>query len=114
MITFTILVRRKPELTHDEFLEHHRKHSELFKALPASIREQIRRYTLSHPAGEKIPGLPESAFDGVVELCFEDMGGLMALLSSKEYQGTIRPDEGKFLDLARCEFFLGNESVILP
>jgi hypothetical protein len=42
------------------------------------------------------------------------MSGLMALLASTEYQTTIRPDEERFLDLPRCEFFLGKETIIIP
>jgi hypothetical protein len=114
MIKFTILVRRNQELTPDGFLEHHRQHSALFATLPVPIRNNIRRYTLSHPTGEYIPGLPETSFDGMVELCFDDIGGLMALLASTEYQTTIRPDEERFLDLSRCEFFLGKETIVIP
>ena len=39
MLKFTILLRRKPSLTHDEFVAYHReRHAPLFCALPA-IRE---------------------------------------------------------------------------
>ena len=35
MIKFTILLRRKPSMTHDEFVPHHReKHAPLFSTLP--------------------------------------------------------------------------------
>lgn len=113
MIKFTILARRNPQLTEQEFLEHHKRHSALFATLPEQVKSHIRRYTLSHPAEEQVPGLPESGFDGVVELCFDDMGALMAVLNSKEYQTTILPDEERLLDLARCLFFLGNETEVI-
>jgi hypothetical protein len=51
--------------------------------LPAShFSRTDPSYTLSHPTEEQILGLPKSSYDGVVELCFDDMSGLMALLAS--------------------------------
>ena len=50
MIKFTILLRRKPPMTHDEFVAYHRdKHAPLFSALPA-VRQHVRRYVQCHAA----------------------------------------------------------------
>ena len=113
MVKFTILLRRKPSMTHDAFVAYHReRHAPLFCALPA-VRERVRRYVQSHTVPESIPGLPPVTFDGITELWFDDVAGLEAVFASQSYLETIRPDEAKFLDLHSCEFVLSTETVFI-
>ena len=113
MIKFTILLRRKPSMTHDEFVAYHReRHAPLFCALPA-VRQHVRRYVQCHTVPVSIPGLPPVAFDGITELWFDDVAGLEAVFTSEPYMETIRPDEAQFLDLHACEFVLSTESVLI-
>ncbi len=113
MIKFTILLRRNPSMSHDEFVDYHReKHAPLFSALP-EVREHVRRYVQSHKVPAAIPGLPPMTFDGITELWFDDAAGLEAVFLSDRYMETIRPDEAKFLDLHGCEFVLSTESVVI-
>jgi hypothetical protein len=39
---------------------------------------------------------------------------LEAILGSREYLETIRPDEEKLIDIPGCEFLLGPEDVVIP
>ena len=113
MIKFTILLRRKPSMTHDEFVAYHReRHARLFCALPA-VRQHVRRYVQCHTVPASIPGLPLVAFDGITELWFDDLAGLEAVFTSESYMETIRPDEAQFLDLHACEFVLSTENVLI-
>lgn len=113
MIKFTILLRRKPSMTHDEFVSYHReRHAPLFCALPA-VRDHVRRYVQCHTVAAALPGLPPVTFDGITELWFDDMAGLEAVFGSESYMETIRPDEARFLDLHACEFVLSNETVLI-
>ncbi len=113
MVKFTILLRRKPETTHDEFVAYHReRHAPLFCALPA-VRQHVRRYVQSHTVPASIPGLPPVTSDGITELWFDDVAGLEAVFTSKSYMDTIRPDEAQFLDLPGCEFVLSTETVLI-
>ena len=113
MLKFTILLRRSPSLSHDEFVTYHReRHAPLFCALPA-VREHVRRYVQCHTVAADLPGLPPARFDGITELWFDDAAGLGAVFGSEEYMRTIRPDEARFLDLHGCEFVLSTEHVAI-
>ncbi len=87
MIKFTILLRRKPSMTHDEFVAYHReRHAPLFCALPA-VRQHVRRYVQCHTVPASMPGLPPVTFDGITELWFDDVAGLEAVFASEQLHG---------------------------
>ena len=113
MVKFSILLRRKPSMTHDEFVAYHRqRHAPLFRALP-EVRQHVRRYVQCHTVDAPIPGLPPATFDGITELWFDDVAGLEAVFASDSYMKTIRPDEAQFLDLHGCEFVLSTENAVI-
>ena len=113
MIKFTIILRRKPDTTHEAFVEHHSHvHAPLFTSLP-EVKQYVRRYVQSHAAGETVPGMPDSKIDGTTELWFDDMAGLAGVFHSEAYMKTIRPDEESFLDLYACEFLVGVENNVI-
>lgn len=114
MIKFTILLRRKPSMTHEEFVAYHReRHAPLFCALPA-VRQHVRRYVQSHTVPGGVPGMPPITFDGITELWFDDTAGLAALFKNEGYMRIIRPDEEASLDLPACEFVLSTETTLIP
>ena len=113
MIKFTILMRRKPSTTREEFVEYHReKHAPLFSSLPA-VQQHVRRYVQCHTIPASLPGMPPITFDGITELWFDDVAGLEAVFGSESYLQQIRPDEEKFIDLHSCEFVLSTENVVI-
>lgn len=113
MIKFTILMHRKPSMTHDEFVLYHREqHAPLFCALPA-VQQHVRRYVQCHAIQASLPGMPPMLFDGITELWFDDVAGLEAVFGSQSYLETIRPDEEKFIDLHSCEFVFSRENVVI-
>lgn len=114
MIKMTILLRRKQGMTHEEFVAYHRDHhAPLFSSL-SEVKRYVRRYVQCHDLGAALPGLPDNGIDGSTELWFDDVAGLTALFSAPSYMTIIRPDEGKFLDLAACEFLVGTEHEVIP
>ena len=113
MIKFTILLRRKPSLTQDEFAAYHRdQHAPLFCSLPA-VQQHVRRYVQQHALPLELPGLPPAKYDGMTELWFDDASGIGAVFSDPEYLARIRPDEEKFLDLPGCDFMVSQENIVL-
>ena len=114
MIKMTILLRRKPEMSHEEFVAYHRnQHAPLFSALP-EVEQHVRRYVQCHATGETLPGLPDNHIDGSTELWFDDLADIAGVFQSPNYMATIRPDEEKFLDLHACEFLVGTEYEAIP
>ncbi len=113
MIKMTILLRRRPEMTHEEFASYHRNnHAPLFSSL-AEVKQHVRRYVQCHSTGEQLPGLPDNHIDGSTELWFDDLVGLAGVFQSPNYMKVIRPDEEKFLDLHACEFLVGVENDVI-
>ena len=112
MIKFTILLKRKPSLSHDEFVHHHRTiHAGLFMSVPA-VRETVRRYVQQHALPLTLPGMPPAKYDGITELWFDDVEGLARCFTDEEYLRRIRPDEEAFLDLHGCDFLVSDENVV--
>ena len=114
MIKFTILLKRKGSLTHDQFVEHHKTvHAALFMSVGA-VKDTVRRYVQQHALPVELPGMPPAKYDGVTELWFDDAEALGRCFSDAEYLERIRPDENSFLDLHGCDFIVSSETVVLP
>ncbi|WP_159500705.1 EthD domain-containing protein [Microbacterium sp. 18062] len=112
MIKLTILMRRKANLTREEFIAYHREqHAPLFMSIGA-VRDNVRRYVQQHAVDAELPGLPAPTFDGATELWFDDFDGIGRVFGDPEYLAVIRPDEQKFIDLAGCEFLVTVENPV--
>ncbi|TDN40284.1 EthD family reductase [Hymenobacter sp. UV11] len=113
MVKFTILLRKRPEMTHEEFVQYHRtKHAPLFMSVPA-VQQHVRRYVQGHTIPLVLPGMPPFAYDGTTELWFDTHEDIAKVFGDEEYLRLIRPDEMKFLDLHGCGFLLLAEHVVL-
>jgi hypothetical protein len=109
---FTILLKRKPMLSHDEFVEYHKmNHSQLFMSITV-VEDTVRRYVQQHALPVQLPGLPSVKYDGVTELWFHDVDALALCFGDAEYMAKLRPDEENFLDLSGCDFIVSAETVI--
>ena len=113
MIKFTILLRRKPGLTHAEFVEYHRQHHAPLFASSSVVKSNVRRYVQQHTLDVSLPGLPHTTIDGITELWFDDVESVARLFTAPAYLEVIRPDEEKFLDLHGCEFVLTEENPVI-
>ena len=112
MIKFTILLKRKATLTHEQFVEYHKaKHAPLFSAVPA-VQTHVRRYVQQHALPVELPGLPPARYDGITELWFDDVPAIAAVFGDAEYLARIRPDEEQFLDLHGCDFVGSQENPV--
>ena len=113
MIKMTILLRRNPAMSHDEFVAYHRNnHGPLFSSLD-EVKQHVQRYVQCHPVKEKLDGIPDFGIDGTTELWFDDLAGLAAVFQSPHYMAVIRPDENKFLDLSACQILIGVEHQVI-
>ena len=113
MIKFTILLRRKASLTHDQFVEHHKTvHADLFMSMPV-VKDTVRRYVQQHALPVELPGMPPAKYDGVTELWFDDVEALARCFSDADYLDRVRPDEESFLDLHGCDFIVSAENTVL-
>jgi len=112
VIKFTILLRRHPDMTHDEFVTYHREqHAPLFMSVTA-VQDNVRRYVQQHTVDVELPGLPGPTFDGVTELWFDSIEGIGRVFGDPEYLAVIRPDEARFCDMHGCGFLVTTENVV--
>ncbi len=112
MIKFSILLKRKPSLTHEQFVDCHRNsHAALFMSVPV-VKDTVRRYVQQHALPVELPGMPPPKYDGITELWFDDVETIAKLFSDAEYMKVIRPDEASFIDLEHCDFIVSQENFV--
>ena len=113
MIKFTILLRKRQDMSHEDFVEYHKtNHAPLFMSLP-EVQQYVRRYVQGHTLPAELPGLPPPAYDGTTELWFDSVEDIAKVFTAPNYMAQIRPDEEKFLDLHGCGFLVCAENFVL-
>ena len=113
MVKFTILLRKRADLSHEEFVQYHKtQHAPLFTSLP-EVQQYVRRYVQGHTQTVDLPGLPAPAYDGTTELWFDAPEDIAKVFTATSYLRLIRPDEAKFLDLQNCGFLVLAENPVL-
>lgn len=109
MIKFTILLRKRQGMSHEDFVAYHKtKHAPLFSSLP-EVKQYVRKYVQGHIVPAELPGLPPPTYDGTTELWFDTVEDIGKAFGSERYMQIIRPDEAKFLDLPGCGFLVCEE-----
>lgn len=110
MVKFTILLRKREDISHDEFVAYHKnKHAPLFNSLP-EVQVNVRKYVQCHTLSAPLPGMPPPAYDGITELWFDDVTDIGKVFAAERYMVLIRPDEEKFLNLSGCGFLVCTET----
>ncbi len=120
MIKLVYSVRRRPEMSHEDFSRYWlEQHGPLVRSLAGVLGTS--KYIQSHTTAPDINqmmtemrGLAEP-FDGITELWWESAERLTEALSSPEGQeasARLAEDEAKFIDFAGSSVFLTEEHVI--
>lgn len=113
MIKMTMLLRRHPSLSHEQFVEHHiHRHGPLFRSIPEA-REHVRRYIQTHPVAERTDAVAVNDYDGTAEIWFDSLQGLEAVLGSPTYREKVFPDEKTFLDHEHTLVTIGWQTEII-
>lgn len=115
MIKVVYCLRRKPELSVEEFQKYWLEtHAEFGKNIPG-----VKRYVQVHALGGEVaemmaaghPAGKNEAFDGVAELWFEEED--LRNLPGTEGALAAVQDEANFIDFDRSVIFLAEEHVIV-
>ncbi len=95
MLKLTVLVKRNPALSVEEFHAEWREHGRMIAAEPVFAR-YIRRYEQHHrvPADYR----NDDAFDGLAVQWFDSYRDFIALIQTPEYVAKMQPDEARILD----------------
>jgi uncharacterized protein (TIGR02118 family) len=118
MIRITYLLRRRADLSLDEFRRYWREqHGPLVASHAQRINalKYVQVHTLDDPANAAMAearGGMESPYDGVAEVWFENREALVDALGSdagRQAAAELVEDEGRFIDLAQSPLWLGYE-----
>jgi uncharacterized protein (TIGR02118 family) len=122
MIKLVFTVRRREDLSRDEFQRYWReRHAPLVKSLAEALA--IRRYVQTHARDTELDetlagarGSEPRFYDGVAELWWDSLEELAAAAASEAGQAAgaaLLEDERRFIDLARSPLLLGEENVVI-
>jgi uncharacterized protein (TIGR02118 family) len=110
MIKVVGLLTRKPELTHEQFVQHWLNiHGPLARAVPG-----VRRYVQSHIVGTRTrPDIPETdiEIDGIAELWYDDQAALARAAATPEMKRLT--DDGA-LFIGQIKSYVVKEKQIIP
>lgn len=96
MLQLTVMVKRHPDLSVEEFHARWRAHGQVIADEPA-FRKMVRRYEQHHRA--LIDYRNGDTFDGVAVQLYDDYEGFLAFLQEPAYAAKIQPDEQTMLDM---------------
>jgi uncharacterized protein (TIGR02118 family) len=110
VIKLLSLLTRKPDLTHEQFVDHWLNiHGPLALAVPG-----IRRYVQSHITGTRSrPDIPDTdvEVDGIAELWYDDMDSFARAAATPEMKRLT--DDGA-LFIGQIRTFVIDEKQIIP
>ena len=111
MMKMIVLVSRKQGMSPDAFHEYWREeHPAVLDAAPADVppmRKYVQNHTLSSVYESRDPTI-----DGVVEVWFDDAQAVDAFFGHEYYEEHVRPDEERFTNHDRTEFFMAQETAV--
>ena len=116
MIKLTVLVKRNPALSIEEFHAEWRAHGQMIADEPV-FRRFVRRYEQHHRIGADYgaPLYQGEEFDGVAMQWFDSFKDFLAMLETPEYAAKMQPDEGRILDLPKMVILITEEpEVFIP
>ena len=109
MIKLTVLVKRNPALSVDQFHAEWRAHGRMIAEEPVFHR-YIRRYEQHHRvAADYRTG---DTFDGMVLQWFDSYADFVALLQTPEYAEKMQPAEERLLDLPGMVILFTEEAEV--
>ena len=117
MIKMLAAVRRKPGMTHAEFLEYiEHQHGKIARAKPLSVKRYVQNHIIDGAFGMDSDVTYTRSFhrDSITELFFDDMPGLIHTFSDPYTQQTVGPDAKNFADLSNQAAQLMDEVETVP
>ena len=107
MVKAIALLKRKPGLSREEFIEHYEEvHVPLILKHSTGVIKYIRNFIVSD-------GMTEPDYDCITELWYEDMEAFTATISvwGTEEGQVIIEDENSFIDRDMIKFYMVEEHV---
>lgn len=113
MIKLSILVKRRSDLSLDQFSAHWKDiHGPLFSSQP-EVKRYVKKYVQVHSTGQQLKQFPVAPYDGVAEIWFDEMEDIDKVFGTENYLKTIAPDEALFIDRDRILWIYGRENKVI-
>ena len=109
MIKLTVLVKRNPALSVEEFHDEWRAHGRMIADEPAFAR-YIRRYEQHHRVTADYRN--GDTFDGMAVQWFDSYRDFIGLIETPEYAAKMQPDETRILDPAGLVILFTEEAEV--
>jgi uncharacterized protein (TIGR02118 family) len=107
MIKVMALIKRKPTVSHEEFVRHY---EEVHAPLALKLFPMIKRYVRNHIMAPL--GAPEADFDCITEFWFDSPESAQAVVDIRmSAAGKPIRDEETFMDMSKMVSFLVDERV---
>jgi hypothetical protein len=120
MITFVQCVRRRPELSIQEFREHWQDYAERARALAAATQAVGLFVNTTLAVEENLTVQLErgtsAPFDGVLKFCWPNAAGLEARLADPEVERLVdafQRHQDIFIDRDQSSFFFASEEAVI-
>jgi hypothetical protein len=116
VIKLTVLVKRNPALSVEDFHAEWRAHGQMIADEPVFAR-YVRRYEQHHrvSADYTSPLYAGDEFDGMAFQWFDSFKDFIAMLQTPEYAAKMQPDEDRILDLPRMVVMITEDGeVFIP
>ncbi|KAJ7582103.1 hypothetical protein C8J56DRAFT_244234 [Mycena floridula] len=116
MFRVAILLKRRSDLSFEEFEKLWENHAKLYANLKY-VQENFIRYLQFHPKADLAAqlenrGLGEiNAIDGIQAFDATSIDAFLGLLEDEEYKRVIIPDEARFLDREATRINVGDVAV---
>jgi uncharacterized protein (TIGR02118 family) len=122
MIKLVFSLRRRPEMTREDFQAYWRdQHAPLVARHAEALR--IRRYVQTHARSSEFAAAQSAArgsqpdvYDGQAELWWDSLDDVIAAVSTeagREAAIELLEDERRFIDLERSPLWIGEEHVVV-
>lgn len=104
-------IKRRPGMTHDEFVRYQREvHRPLLMAIPEA-RRYIKHFVVSYPIAP--PDYSGPDYDTIVEGWFDGMDDMNALYLPENFLTKVDPDHANFMDLSSYGRIVAEEEVVI-
>jgi uncharacterized protein (TIGR02118 family) len=122
VIKLVFSLRRRPEMTREEFQAYWREHhAPLVARLAPALR--IRRYVQTHARSSELAAAQSAArgsepdvYDGQAEVWWDSLDDVIAAVATPAGQGAaiaLLEDERRFIDLERSPLWIGEEHAVV-
>ena len=112
MVKMFAVLRRNPEMTREQFVEHWRgQHGPMIRNEPTLARHIVRYEQHVRLHNGSLSGTKD--IDGVAVQWFDSMDAFVGFMSEPKYAELIAPDEQRFLDMDRLEFIITEEPTVV-